>query len=346
MSEFIYPQLKQPPHPEIAIIDLDSLLFQAASSGEQVWYVAKDIGGNEVARFDSAKAHKYWLEEIELFGADPLYGYEGVIENLSRETIYEILPVENCYKSFDKMLKDWVKQSGCPKFKCWVSKKSGAKNFRYDIATLNQYKKGRENTRKPHHLEAVRKYAMQHPNVVKAVGKIEVDDLVVAVAEKYKHKGCLLSIDKDSRQVMGTHVMIIDQMEQPVFSSKKIVGKLDYDGKKVTGYGILFLLWQSLTGDTVDGILGCKGMGKKKAYDLLSKYSGVCMSHLPEAVDDVCEVYKGVYGDSYKYNHCYTNEELQVSWQGVFTENVRLLWMLRHKDDKAEFVLDHLPEDL
>ncbi|AHX01154.1 putative exodeoxyribonuclease [Nitrincola phage 1M3-16] len=343
-DSLIYPTLKQPPPPEFAYIDGDSLIFMASASvGEQVWYSAKTPTGEKIQQFTSAKEYERWIWELkEGFSFD----YKGDPDNLIREVEYEILPVNACYKEFDRLLKKYLKQSGVSDWKCYLSKASGLKNFRYDIATLSPYKGNRGDTRKPHHLEAVRRYALQNPKIITTRGSIETDDIVVANTEKMKHKAVLISQDKDSLQIMGSYVMILDQMTSPIFSSKKIVGRLENNGKKVVGTGALFLLFQMLKGDNVDGIIGLPKWGDAKAFKLLDKYSGACISHLPEAVQDVAEEYKKHYGDVHTYTHCYTGEETSKTWREVFEESLRLLWMLRNKHDKGELIMQYVPEEL
>lgn len=339
MTEFIIPKLKTPPPPEKAIIDLDSILFQAASAGQSIWYIAVDENGKELNRFDSAHAYDNYIQEREFMDLP--------FENITRKSEIELHDVKRCYKAFDRIIKEWLIAADCTEWKGWMSSKAGQRVFRYQLASYFPYKHGREKVEKPYYLEDVRKYARKNPHTVTVKGAQEADDYVVANVEKLKHKGVLLGLDKDGCQTHGAYVMLMGQMDKPVFSSKKIVGKLWKEGKKVFGTGALFTCWQLLKGDkSVDGIVGVPGVGDVKAYNILEKYSGVCISHLPEAVRDVCVVYKDYFGEAHEYNHCYTGEPIVATWRDLFEENLRLLWMLRHKNDKGEFIMQHVPEDL
>lgn len=322
--------------PVTAFLDLDSVLFSAASAAEQVIYIyINNETGEEEARFEKAKDGKEWLELMSVVDdAGDLY---------RRETEYEYRDVKEAYKAFDKEVERWVKASECQKWTGYVSKNSGLPNFRHQLATLKPYKGSRSDTRKPYYLEHVRKYARKNPNIKTTIGAVETDDLVVARAEKLGQRGCVVSVDKDSRQVSGCWMLIIGEQDKPTFSSGKIVGRLRQKSKKkIVGMGYLFLLFQLLKGDSVDGIGGCKGVGDKGALEVLEPFSGKPLSELPNAIAAVCEEYKRVYGDEFKYKHHETKEEITATWKDILYENLRLLWMKRSKDDMAETIWEHV----
>lgn len=343
MEKYEYPELPTPPPPATAILDMDSILFKAAMAGETTWYIAKEEDGREICRFNSALAYKNWLDNVEA-GFDFEHFYQGDPDKITREVEYEVGDVKNCYRTFDNIIDEWLIHSGCEDWMGYVGKKTGARVFRYDIATIHPYKAGREGTRKPHYLEAVRKYANKNPNIKTVRNDVEVDDRVLELAEKMGHKACLTVIDKDGLQARGCWIMLIDQFDSPVFSSKRTVGTLWKEGGKVYGTSFLFHLFQLLKGDKqVDGIVGLPKWGDKKAYDLLEEFSGVHVKHLPDAILKVADQYKEHYGDSHSYKHCYSGEEVEASWRDIMHENVRLLWMKRHKDDIGEVIMKHVP---
>lgn len=330
--------------PTVCIYDADTLLFESASAGEQVWYVYKDENDKEVARFDSAQKGKNWLSEFEVFGCDPYFNFTGDPSTLTRHTEYEIKDVEDCYKNFDKGLKKILKLSGCKKIVAGVSKKSGEKVFRYDIATMREYKKGRSELRRPHYLEEVRKYARKHPNVVTPRGDIEVDDWVVIQGAKYGTKVCVAFKDKDGLQGFGFWLLHVDNHTKPVFSSDKIVGRIGERDGKVRKIGYLSLMYQLICGDTADGIIGLKGKGEKLAKELLFKYDNKPIELLPEVVGKVLRAYYNVYGLSYTYPHWNGSGELTRSYKDIFKENLILLWMRRFKDDNCEQIMKIVDE--
>jgi hypothetical protein len=316
-----------PKSPTHAYLDLDAVLFSAASAGEQVRYTYYDENNNEVADFDSAEKGKAWLEGMIMLGIEQEY---------RRETTYEIHEVEKAYKTFDHILQKWIKKSKCDKWVGYVSKNSGTENFRHQIATVAQYKGNRSpDARKPHYLEAVRKYALTHPSIKKGVGSVEVDDQVMALAQRKGERGLVLSVDKDVRGIVGSWFLIPDEMEKAQFSRGDIVGEISWDktAKKAKGCGYLFLLQQAGAGDDTDGYFGCKGLGHAGAVKLLEPFSGKPMSYLPQAVKSISDRYMKVYGKEYKYNHWNTGEEIIATGNDIFIEMLHLAYMKKSTTD-------------
>lgn len=325
--------------PKYLYIDGDMILFAAASAGEQIWYIYYDKDGNEVARFEDAAAGKNWIELIEEWECDVHHGYTGAIEDLTREVEYEVKDFEDCKKVFKSQFKKWVKQSGCTKAVCYISKGSGAENFRYKKATMKSYKGNREGAHKPHYLEQLRKWASKEPYVKIARGFVEVDDVVCGLAQKRGKSACVAAGDKDSRGVTGCWFMIPDEMPKPVYSSPNIVGRIKKNDKgKTVGYGWLFWMYQTLAGDKADNFDGCKGIGDKKAFNALVEFSGRPAEDLQEIVEVVASMYKKAYGDEYVYTNCLTNEESTISWKEALIETLHLVYMRQKQDDECPII--------
>lgn len=335
----------KPKKPTTCILDADGLLFEAASTvGEQVWYIYKDKEGNEVARFDSAQKGKNWIDEIKFIGFDIEHGYEGDVDELTRHTEYEILDVRECYKAFKSGLKKIKKMTGCKEIVAYIGKATGAKVFRYDLATIYPYKKGRGDSRKPHHLEAVRKFARTLPEVKTVIGDVEVDDKVMEVAEKLGEKACLTFTDKDALQAVGCWVYHMGNHDKPVWSSPNIVGRIGKrDNGKTKMLGWLSLMYQMIKGDkSVDGIVGLPKYGDVKAYELLAEFDNKPMTYLPKVIDKVLAEYHSVYGDEHTYTHHNGVDEITASYKDIFMENFYLLYMRRYKNDDCPMVAYHV----
>lgn len=333
-----------PKKPSKAFIDADVMLFQAASKGEQVWYIYYDKSGDEVARFSSAKEGDEWLVEKDLFGFDLKFGCEEDSEFLkkSRKQHFEDLGFEKCQEAWGSSVKylekDLLSFNKDMEFQYYISAATGLRNFRYDLATIAKYKDNRNETRKPKYLEELRTWCIKQDNVKAPKIKFEIDDMVNALAKKYGEDGLVVSYDKDCQGISGAWYYMPSDYDEPAYSSSKVVGKLFYDetSKKVSGCGTLFWLWQCMASDTADNIKGCKGIGKKKAYDILKDYSEKPVSYLPEVLAVVGRVFKKAYGDEYTYKHCYTEEEMKVGWYEVFKENLGLVMMLANQNDSVE----------
>jgi hypothetical protein len=320
-------------------MDLDSVLFKAAQVGEQIWYSATTSKGEVVCKFDSAKGYEKWLEEIDIFDVDTKFGYKGDVEDLTRTVDYEIKDVDDCYKSFDKIIKQWLKMSGCKDWIGYIGKATGMKNFRYDLSTLKGYKSGRGEMHKAVYLEDVRRYAANHPNVKIVRGTVEVDDVVCAIAQRKGYKACVVGVDKDARGSQNTHVFIPFEMEKPEFSSQRVIGSLSKNAAgKVVGLGTLFWFYQLLAGDTVDSITGCKGVGSVTAYNLLEPYSFTTADNIGYVVVEISKLYQAAYGDSYPYNHAVLNVPVVATWYDLLVEMSHLVYMKKSQKDECFWI--------
>lgn len=342
ITSLTFPELKTPPSPEIAYLDLDSLLFKSAQAAQKIEYYGIDKSGNEWGSFDSAVGYKNWIEQMKIFEADLEFGYTGDPEDLTRYSRITIGEEKTACVTFDKLLRKWVSRSGCKEWEGYVSNVSGAATFRHDIATMKQYK-GVRHSNKPYYLEHVRNYAKTKSKVNVVKGQWEVDDIVCALAQRKGWRGCVVSVDKDSRGVNNTHIFIPDEMESPIFSSRKVLGELSQYKGKVVGYGTLFWLFQCLAGDAVDAISGCKGVGPRRAYELLRPFNGVSHDHLDIAVGVVVEAYRAAYGEEYKYVHHATGEPIIASWKDLLIEMSNLVYMMKGRNDSCIW-LPHINE--
>lgn len=338
----------QPKKPTKAFVDADILLFSSASAGEQVWYVYSDKDGNEVCRFDNANDGKNWIEVMEAFGFDSTHGYEGDVEDLVRTVEYVVGDFEKCKKAFKSSLATWVnpikKWAGKDlKVTAYISKATGAENFRYQVATIAPYKGKRLKSHKPFYLEDLRKWASKLPEVKMARGRVEVDDVTCALAQRAGQNGVVVAGDKDCNGVTGCWVYVPDQDETPRFSNPDSVGEIYLNEKgDIKGLGWLFWLGQCLKGDSVDNIKGCKGVGDAKAVKTLEQFSGADISMLERAVQAVCQVYMDTYSDEHKYKNHHTGEMVTVSWRDILIENLRLVYMLKKQDDSPDEVIGYI----
>lgn len=326
--------------PKKAYIDGDSILFFASSSLEITWRVYKTEAGEEICRFKSVADANAWLEECQIMEVDTKFQYQGDVTKLIRHTEYQVNDdIAEGIKVFEDTVKKWVKRSGCEDFVVYIGAKKGQKVFRHDIATIKEYK-GSRTGRKPEKLDEIRKAVSKLPYVKIARGNIEVDDVVQKLAQQ-RYTNCLISIDKDARGCVGCFLMIPDDHDKPVFSRPDIVGRIRMkDSGKVAVLGWLSLMFQCLTGDTVDSIKGLPKYGKVKAYEILKDCDNKPVSYLPEVVRSVLSHYYRVYGLSYTYKHWDGSTDVTRCYKGMFEENLRLLYMVKHKDDKCEEIMD------
>lgn len=321
----------KPPKIKHAYIDGDLAVFPCASAGQRIEYYFVDEHGNEFGSFDSAQKASNWLFELEAFGADSYFGYEGEPSGLVRHSRIHIKDFEECTKAYDSLIKKWVKATGASSYTVYLSKKAGLENFRHSVALRKPYKGNRSNSEKPYYLDELRKYALSLPNHKVATGDVECDDVVVGMSVR-KPSNVLIQNEKDGLQTVGCWVYHPDVMKKPVFSRPDTVGWIKVEGDKILGLGHLFLLSQCTLGDNCDNYQGLEKCGVKGTFKALSPFNKEPIERLDEAVSAVCELYYKKYG----LVHEYTNKDGEVavgSWKDFLLESLNLAYMRKSRKD-------------
>jgi hypothetical protein len=188
-------------------------------------------------------------------------------------------------------------------------------NFREKIAVSAPYKGTRKST-KPLHYANITAYMLGKYSTIVANG-LEADDMM---AINQTDKTIICSRDKDLRQVPGNHY-VWECGRQPSLGPLKasFKGKLKMHGDKVVGTGMSFFHYQLLVGDSVDNILGAKGWGTKKAYNLLQ---GIASPK--DQFREVRNIYNDIYGGDA---------------EDKLLENGQLLWLVRSLDGEGKPVM-------
>jgi DNA polymerase I len=124
------------------------------------------------------------------------------------------------------------------------------KNFRYSV--LPTYKHNRSGLDRPLLREALNEYVVD-TYAHKRKNSVEGDDVLGILATAFPGKYLIATIDKDLRQIPGSHY---NWQKREFFK----VTKEDGD---------LWFFTQILTGDPGDGYKGCPGIGKVKAEAIL-----------------------------------------------------------------------------
>jgi len=171
----------------------------------------------------------------------------------------------------------------------WQLYLTGKGNFREAIATTAPYK-GNRITEKPAHLYAVRDHLVEQWGAIVVEGQ-EADDAIAIAASKDLSGSVIVSVDKDFMQV-PTHIYNFLKREH------HFVTELE---------GLRSFYKQMLTGDSVDNIIGIRGIGKVKADKLLAE----CTSE-----SEMYAIVRSVYANN-------EQDEQRI------IENGRLLWLRR-----------------
>lgn len=186
---------------------------------------------------------------------------------------------------------------------------TGKRNFRNDIAKRQKYKE--RASHKPFHFQNLTAYIKGKYDWRLTEG-LEADDLMAIEQTLRPNDTIICTRDKDLRQVEGWHYGW-ELSNQPQFGPLRVEGfgsiALSANRKKIIGYGPKFFYSQLLTGDVVDTIPGCGGIGPVRAFEILEH-----TKTSTEALKACYEAYKAKYG---------------MSGYVEMLEQGRLLWMTR-----------------
>lgn len=161
---------------------------------------------------------------------------------------------------FSNDIRRIIEQAGAVNFRLAIS---DYYNQRWREQVLESYKRNRVQ-RRPLIFEDLRKWVEGHPKAY-TVPHLEGDDLLgiwmtddsfLANAEKV-----CVSIDKDMKQIPGLHINYQHARDDGVWEPTRIT-EVEADR---------FHMYQTLTGDSVDGYKGCPNVGPKRAEAVLSK---------------------------------------------------------------------------
>jgi len=99
----------------------------------------------------------------------------------------------------------------------------------------------------------------------------EADDIIATLAQKGKREGfevIVVTPDKDMMQLVGEGIYLLNPVSEELYDREKVKEK----------YGVYpeqFVDYLSMIGDTVDNIIGVKGVGPKTAEKLLNEFGSM-----------------------------------------------------------------------
>ena len=175
-----------------------------------------------------------------------------IIDNTSELDIEHTINLDTMYATIDGIIENILFATECKKAMICIG--DGTKSFRFNNPL--GYKENRKDLRKPEGFqEAIDYLVKEHKARLIGNNLIEVDDEVVYLKTKYPDKYLLCAIDKDVLyQTEGEHYNYVK--DEFITVTKEDT--------------IKYLFYQALVGDASDGYKGCKGIGDKKAKELLS----------------------------------------------------------------------------
>lgn len=269
------------PEVQTVYLDGDMLPYRVGFSTQRTIYRLDKEGEQSCSPVfigkGKAKINKYMAEDPDLLLTERLF-----VETPAQALTTLRLAIQNI-----------VHGSGCELFKVVLS---GKENFRNEIATIQPYKGNRVDFEKPHHWQLLRDWLEAQPYTIIAEGE-EADDVLsrAMIAGHVSASG-----DKDLNNTPGDHYNFNKGERYYVTEDEAMAN----------------FYRQCLTGDTADHIPGIRGIGPKRAANLVQV--GMSAEEMETAV---LEVYRKTYGDR-------AVEAL--------TEVGRLLWMRRVPDEMWE----------
>lgn len=313
------------------LVDADWILHAASHSGETKTIKAiEKQSGNE---YDLKSRTELWGRKKSRDGGFLAELNKSRTTPLTWEDFYVIdvqtpEEISNVLHTVKMMVQGVPKSTGVEKTKLFVGE---GKSFRYDRATLLEYKGTRSHNLIPVHKDAVKEYLIKHHGA-EVITDLEVDDWVVCLGQE---KGNLVvSVDKDS---MGCPIDLFNPMhpEWGIMDCRGL-GKLWWDTtgkqKKLRGIGRKWLYTQCLIGDPVDAISPTAAstleFGEVSAFNVLSE----CTTDL-ECFRVIKDVYQKMYPESVRVWDWRQENILDVDWCYVLNEVWDLVRMRRSVDD-------------
>ena len=300
---------------KVLLYDGDYLRYSIGFANE-VTVLYKD--GVEIFRDQSSVECSKFLESVGLSESDIIKKKEAN-------------PISHCLASVKRSIAYAVKETQADKLIVYIS---GSTNFRTKIAKQKEYKGNRKNFVKPILYNEITEYLKTRFKAVVTDG-YEADDALAIRATELKKLGydpIIATADKDLKQVPVKNYdlmtgKLIDISENPL---GEITLKFTGGSAQLKGYGMMFFYSQMLTGDTIDNIGGCAGIGAKRAFESL------CQCETEEECQQVVEsIYIEKYGLDPKLRNSWDGGKYWGNAYTLMLENAKLLWMLREKPNKA-----------
>lgn len=300
----------------IAYIDADLICYKAGFVSERSFVTLPD---------DSKKGE--WKNKtearsclVDLYGEDEA---EKLVKDLT--TIVVPNPKSFALATTKAMIKNICDAIGATSHKLYID---GEGNFRNNIWTIQKYKD--RTGIKPYHYTNIREYLI-HTHKAIPIEKIEADD-AISIAMYYgesrggeKHIGC--TIDKDAKNTPGW-LYNWDKMDSPQYISKKDALRNFYK--------------QLLTGDVVDTIRGCRGVGLTSKHLLAIDNMDSQREMYEYCLDQYILAEQKAEQHRQEGKGKYVNDT-PIDPKKELEENAHLLWMLRHRpkfDNNGNVILE------
>ncbi len=213
---------------------------------------------------------------------------------------------------------------------------SGKSNFRDNLELPEKYKGNRENMIRPTHLKDSKHYLWKsHPSLL--AENEEADDVVIYKGYEYLALGytpIIVGMDKDSYAYGGLTLFDFTK-DKPVPDYIDYgVGYVEYTGKKYTGRGFKWFIFQWLVGDVTDNYCPYKlsgaYFGQATAFKLINDIKSE-----QDLLQCVINRYKEWYPEDFKYT-AWDGTEVQANAKSMLQLYFRCARMKTTHDDDLD----------
>lgn len=278
---------------KIALIDCDTILFQAACVIDERFILVEHLPTGKTKEFENKTAFKEFI-----LGRNKDITKYKIIEESSREKE----PVENACHVFKNSMNRIIEQEWCNDYMIYLG---GVGNYRKDIFPYYKSSRGSKPTR---YKEIYNFIINKYKEKVHLCNKQEAEDCVGIVNRHYvdvaigkyndprKSESVICAVDKDTDMLLGWRFNY-NKPELGLFFQDEL-------------HCFKSFASQCLRGDQTDDIQGLEGIGDitKSKYSI--KYKGIGkktaemllepLKDKREVLDLIVEFYKDYYKDSWK----------------------------------------------
>lgn len=258
-----------------------------------------------------ATQHREWKVLGKVFSEKALaedYMNQEQVPSGMLETYFTSDIKEMVRYTVDKFLSNILESAKCDKMKVFLT---GDNNYRVHLASIQPYK-GHRKGDKPLNFQFISDYLIKKYNAI-VIEDAEADD---AMGWNQTDDTVICTIDKDLKMIKGNHYN---------WKSNKLFTVSESEADR-------FFYTQLLTGDSVDNIEGCPGIGEKRAKKILKGRETVAQMY----VACVEAYYQSHAKFSEKHQLTCTERMLREGSLRDLIENAHLLWIQREKNVRWE----------
>jgi hypothetical protein len=279
-----------------AIIDADVLVYQTGFSAQKTSY-----------RFVYANGRKIEYDDLTIGEVKKELVKQGLCTNHGKlQKLIHPIPVEYALQRAKMLIESILDKVNADTFKAFLTANDKS-NYRFKVATMQEYKGNRKNSKRPVHYDVIREYLMTHYDAEVTYDQ-EADDAMGIEQMRSDGNSIICSIDKDLDMIPGHHYNLNSEESYIATDPGEIF--LDDNRSALHGRGLKWFYAQMLLGDTADNIPGIKGYGPVAVYNALGK---------ARVENEYINITKEVYQKNYKN-----------TFEKAYREVANLLWIRRY----------------